>query len=121
MWDVSRGVAFYEGKVYSATIDGRLIALDAETGEELWSVLTIDPQLPLFITGAFTLITPRIQVSVNRLRSDIDAVRARRPFAVLGERSEIEDEDHGRNGNAGIARPGGKPRFEGLNRSVAAV
>ena len=52
MWDVSRGIAFYEGKVFVATIDGRLIAVDAATGEELWSTMTVDPELPLFITGA---------------------------------------------------------------------
>jgi quinohemoprotein ethanol dehydrogenase len=52
MWDVSRGLGFWQGKVYAATIDGRLIALDAGTGAELWSVLTLDPEQPLFITGA---------------------------------------------------------------------
>jgi quinohemoprotein ethanol dehydrogenase len=52
MWDASRGIAFYRGKVYVATVDGRLIAVDAGTGEEVWSVMTFDPELPLFITGA---------------------------------------------------------------------
>ncbi|HSM37083.1 MAG TPA: PQQ-binding-like beta-propeller repeat protein, partial [Longimicrobiales bacterium] len=52
MWDASRGIAFYEGKVYVATVDGRLIAVDASTGAPLWSVQTFDPELPLFITGA---------------------------------------------------------------------
>ncbi len=52
MWDQSRGLAFWKGKVYSATIDGRLIALDAATGKELWNVMTVDPEQPFFITGA---------------------------------------------------------------------
>ncbi|MEN8374464.1 MAG: PQQ-dependent dehydrogenase, methanol/ethanol family [Gemmatimonadota bacterium] len=52
MWDASRGVAFYEGKVYVATVDGRLIAVDAETGEVIWATQTFDPELPLFVTGA---------------------------------------------------------------------
>ena len=52
MWDASRGIAFYEGKVYVATVDGRLIAVDAATGREVWSTLTVDPALPLMITGA---------------------------------------------------------------------
>ncbi len=52
MWDASRGIAFYQGKVYVATVDGRLIAVDAETGEEAWSTMTLDPTLPLTITGA---------------------------------------------------------------------
>jgi len=49
---VSRGLAFYENTVYLASYDGRLIALDAKTGEERWSVLTIDPSKRYTITGA---------------------------------------------------------------------
>jgi len=49
---VNRGVAIYEGKIYLGAIDGRLIALDAKTGEERWSVQTTDPDRPYTITGA---------------------------------------------------------------------
>ncbi len=49
---VNRGVALYEDKVYVGTIDGRLIALDAKSGEEVWSVQTTDPERPYTITGA---------------------------------------------------------------------
>lgn len=49
---VNRGVAFYQGKVYVGTTDGRLIALDAATGTVVWEVLTIDPARPYAITGA---------------------------------------------------------------------
>src|SRR5690606_31282147 len=49
---VNRGVAVWEGKVFVGTIDGRLIALDAETGAELWDVLTVDLSMPYTITGA---------------------------------------------------------------------
>lgn len=52
MWDTSRGVAYWENKVYIATLDGRLIAVDATNGQELWSVMTLDPRKALFITGA---------------------------------------------------------------------
>jgi len=38
---VNRGVAVYKGKVYVASLDGRLIALDAATGKELWQKDTI--------------------------------------------------------------------------------
>ena len=37
---VNRGVAAWNGKIYVGTLDGRLIALDAETGKPVWSVLT---------------------------------------------------------------------------------
>ncbi len=49
---VNRGVAIYEGKIYVGAIDGRLIALDAKTGKELWSVVTVDQSRPYTITGA---------------------------------------------------------------------
>lgn len=49
---VNRGVAAWNGKVYLATIDARLIALDAATGAVVWDVLTIEPGQPYSITGA---------------------------------------------------------------------
>ncbi|MGH8261557.1 MAG: PQQ-dependent dehydrogenase, methanol/ethanol family [Steroidobacteraceae bacterium] len=49
---VNRGVAVWHGRVYVATLDGRLIALDARTGKPAWSVLTVDPHRPYTITGA---------------------------------------------------------------------
>jgi PQQ-dependent dehydrogenase, methanol/ethanol family len=49
---VNRGVAVWEGKVYVGTIDNRLIALDAATGEQIWSVQTTPPDEPYAITGA---------------------------------------------------------------------
>lgn len=49
---VNRGVAHWQGKIFVGTIDGRLIALDAATGAEIWQTLTIDPSRPYTITGA---------------------------------------------------------------------
>ena len=50
---VNRGVAVYQGKVYVGTIDGRLIALDALTGEKVWEVDTlVDHDRFYSITGA---------------------------------------------------------------------
>ena len=34
---VNRGVALYHGKVYVGTLDGRLIALDAQSGKPVWT------------------------------------------------------------------------------------
>ena len=39
---VNRGVAFYKGRVYAAAFDGRLTALDAKSGEVVWSVVTVE-------------------------------------------------------------------------------
>lgn len=51
-WGTNRGLAFWQGRVYVATFDGRLIALAAATGKEVWSVQTIEAGKALFITGA---------------------------------------------------------------------
>jgi quinohemoprotein ethanol dehydrogenase len=48
----SRGLSFYGDKVFAATWDGRLIAIDAKTGEQVWSVRTFPEDAALYITGA---------------------------------------------------------------------
>jgi PQQ-dependent dehydrogenase (methanol/ethanol family) len=49
---VNRGAAYYDGKIYVGTFDGRLIALDAKTGTLIWSQETVDKSKPYTITGA---------------------------------------------------------------------
>jgi quinohemoprotein ethanol dehydrogenase len=50
---VNRGVAVWKGKVYVASVDGRLHALDAATGKKIWVVDTIaNHKLPYSSTGA---------------------------------------------------------------------
>ena len=49
---VNRGLAVYQGKVFVGVFDGRLEALDAATGELLWSTVTVDQSKPYTITGA---------------------------------------------------------------------
>ena len=51
-WDLDRGIAFWKGKVYVATLDGRLIALNAQDGKPIWTTQTFDTSLALYITGA---------------------------------------------------------------------
>ena len=52
---VNRGIAAWNGKIYIGTLDGRLVAIDAKTGKEAWSVLTIDKSKNYSIT-----VAPRI-------------------------------------------------------------
>ena len=49
---VNRGVALYHGKVYVGTLDGRLVALDAQSGTLSWEVVTVDQSKAYAITGA---------------------------------------------------------------------
>ncbi|MDP3740053.1 MAG: PQQ-binding-like beta-propeller repeat protein, partial [Hyphomonadaceae bacterium] len=49
---VNRGVALWEGRVYVGTIDGRLVALNANDGTVAWEKVTVDQSKPYTITGA---------------------------------------------------------------------
>lgn len=59
---VNRGAAVWQGKVFIGTIDGRLIALDAENGAVLWSTNTIDRGQPYTITGAPRVIKGKVLI-----------------------------------------------------------
>ena len=59
---VNRGVAVYEGKVFVGVIDGRLEALDAKTGERLWSTVTVDQSKPYTITGAPRVVDGKVLI-----------------------------------------------------------
>ena len=62
---VSRGVAAWKGKIYVATFDGRLIALDAGTGKPVWNVMTVDPEKPYTITQAPRVIKGRVVIGTS--------------------------------------------------------
>ena len=59
---VNRGVAVYDGKVFVGVIDGRLEALNAETGEVIWSKVTVDQSLPYTITGAPRVVNGKVLI-----------------------------------------------------------
>ena len=58
----NRGAAVWMGRVYVGTLDGRLIALDAETGEVEWETLTIDPSKRYSITGAPRIVKGKVVI-----------------------------------------------------------
>ena len=57
---VNRGVAVWKGHVYIGTIDGRLISLNAATGEVDWDTNTIDRTKPYTITGAPRIVNDKV-------------------------------------------------------------
>ena len=59
---VNRGVAVWDGKVFVGSFDGRLIALDAATGRELWDVNTVDRAKPYTITGAPRVVKGKVLI-----------------------------------------------------------
>ena len=59
---VNRGVAVWQGKVFVGTLDGRLVALDAVSGNPLWETLTIDPKYRYTITGAPRVVKGKVLI-----------------------------------------------------------
>src|SRR5262245_28622051 len=57
---VNRGVAYWEGKVYVGTLDGRLVALRASDGTRLWETIVLDRAERASITGAPRVIKGRV-------------------------------------------------------------
>ena len=57
---VNRGAAAWNGKVFVGALDGRLIALDAASGNKLWEVQTTDPSKRYTITGAPRVIKGKV-------------------------------------------------------------
>jgi quinohemoprotein ethanol dehydrogenase len=47
----SRGIAYWNGKVFIGTQDGRLIAIDAKTGQPVWTAETMGKDEQRFISG----------------------------------------------------------------------
>jgi quinohemoprotein ethanol dehydrogenase len=58
-WGI-RGIAWRNGKIYTGTVDGRLIALDAHSGKLLWSVQTTEKGSGQYISGAPRVIDDKI-------------------------------------------------------------
>lgn len=95
---VNRGVAVDGGKVYLGALDGRLIALDAKTGREIWSVQTTDPKMPHTVTGAPRVVKGKVIIGMGgaeyRARGYLSAYDARtgkmawRWYAVPGDPSK---------------------------------
>ncbi len=59
---VNRGVAVYKGKVYVATLDGRLVSLNADTGAVIWDKMTIPEGSHMAITGAPRIVKGKVLI-----------------------------------------------------------
>jgi len=57
---VNRGVAIWGDSVFTGTMDGRLISLNAKTGKKHWDVNTIDKSKPYTISGAPRIIDGKV-------------------------------------------------------------
>ncbi|MCY3842489.1 MAG: methanol/ethanol family PQQ-dependent dehydrogenase [Acidobacteria bacterium] len=62
---VHRGVNYVEGRILMTTLDGHVLALDADTGEELWKVRNADPLRGETMTMAGLVVKDRYIVGVS--------------------------------------------------------
>ena len=58
----SRGIAAWDGKIYIGALDGRLIAVNARTGRQVWSVQTVDNSQAYSITGPPRVFDGRVVI-----------------------------------------------------------
>jgi quinohemoprotein ethanol dehydrogenase len=61
-WEHNRGIGIWKDKVYQATWDGRLIAIDRATGEQAWSERIYDAGMPLYNTGAPKIFKGKVMI-----------------------------------------------------------
>jgi PQQ-dependent dehydrogenase (methanol/ethanol family) len=61
---VQRGIALYDGKVIAPAIDGRLIALDEETGKPVWEARVAYPQDNYTLTMAPRIAKGKVVIGV---------------------------------------------------------
>ena len=61
---VSRGIAAWKGRIYLATFDGRLVAVDARTGKPAWSVRVGDEK-NLTITQAPRVVKGKVIIGMS--------------------------------------------------------
>ncbi len=61
---VNRGVAYSDGKILSAALDTKLYALDAKTGQVLWTAINGDPKLGQTMTSAPLVVHDKVIVGI---------------------------------------------------------
>lgn len=60
---VNRGAAYWDGKIYVGTFDGRLVALEADSGDVVWKTDTIIDRDKFYtITGAPRIVKGRVLI-----------------------------------------------------------
>lgn len=97
----SRGIALWKGRLFIGALDGRLIAVDARDGHEIWSQQTFDRSWPYSITGAPRVFDGQVLIGnggadygVRGFVASYDAMTGKRNwrfFLVPGDPSQGPD------------------------------
>lgn len=70
-FDINRGIAVWEGRVYVGTGDCRLIAIDARTGSKVWETQVCDVTKGYAITGAPRAAHGKIFIGTSGSDNDV--------------------------------------------------
>ena len=62
---VNRGVAYGDGRIFLYQADATLVALDAKTGEKLWSASNGDPSVGATGTSAPPVVKDKVYVGIS--------------------------------------------------------
>jgi len=62
---VHRGVNYAQGRIFMTTLDGQLVAIDANTGKEIWKVRNADPTRGETQTGSGMVVKDKFIVGVS--------------------------------------------------------
>ena len=62
---VNRGLAYADGKIFLSQADTTLVALDAKTGKQLWSVVNGDPSKGATSTAAPMVVKDKVYVGIS--------------------------------------------------------
>jgi quinohemoprotein ethanol dehydrogenase len=111
---VNRGVAIYKGRVYAGLLDGRVVALDQETGKLIWSAQDTAHGGDTILTSAVRVVKGKVIVgssgaeqAVRGYFSAYDAdtgKRAWRFYTVPGDPSKPLRASRARNGGEDMDR-----------------
>src|SRR5439155_39181 len=63
--NVNRGLSFADGKVFLSQLDGHLVALNAQTGKEIWKAQNADPKVGATMTSAPHIYKDKVIVGVS--------------------------------------------------------
>ncbi len=62
---VNRGIAYANGKILMTSLDAKVYALDAKTGQVIWTAQNGDPKLGQTMTGAPLIIRDKVLVGIS--------------------------------------------------------
>ena len=95
--NVNRGLSFADGKVFLSQLDGHLVALNAQSGKEVWKAQNADPKVGATMTSAPHIYKDKVIVGVSGgefgVRGHVSAYNVRDGKRVWRAYSMGPDED----------------------------